>query len=214
MTTSSIGIPLETSNYVLFLFLFVGMKSLVLASLISIVVAQPIPDVPDGVLRKLPDGRVVAALPQGYMPGHHDPTTERGGQEHASFLMVLPSGEMLCGWFCGKMEAEYEMNVVMARLLPNSTTWEKPVVVSHRANYSNQNPLLFYDDATGYLHMYHPSQLVGDGQANSSVLSLISKDGRGLAWTKPEAVLKKHGSFVRGRVIEDGTSEGRLLMPM
>ena len=165
-------------------------------------------------IRRIEDGRFVAALPQGYRPGHHDPTTENGGQEHASFLLELPSGELLCSWFSGRMEAEYEMNVVLSRLLPNSSQWEKPVVVSHRRNFSNQNPLLFRDPATGFLHLYHPSQRVGHGQANSSILSLVSTDGRGLTWTDPEPVLTKHGSFVRGRVISDETSEGRLLLPM
>jgi predicted neuraminidase len=175
--------------------------------------SQRIPDVMDGVIRPTADGRFVAAIPQGYKPGHHDPTREDGGQEHASFLMSLPSGELLVGWFSGQMEAQFEMNVVLSRLEVNSTQWEKPVVVSHRANYSNQNPLLFLDESTGWLHLYHPSQLVGAGQGNASVLSLVSKDGRGKIWSRPEEVLPKPGAFVRGRVM-NSLDKKRLMMPM
>jgi predicted neuraminidase len=176
--------------------------------------SQAIPGLnPDGVIRPTQDGRHVATLPQSYP--NHDPTRENGGQEHATFQLHLPNGEILVSWFSGQMEAECEMHVALSRLLPHSSTFLAAETVSARKNYSNQNPVLFLDPETKYLHLYHPSQVVGEGQATSSILGLVSKDGRGLNWTTPNTVFPAGGgAFPRGSVVSSADGSGELLLPM
>lgn len=168
----------------------------------------------DGQLYTLADGRVKALLPQGYVPpGGRDPSRENGGQDHATFLAALPSGTLVMAWFSGKMEAEEPMHIAISRLPAGASTWDATTVIPQtlQANYSNQNPVLLHDPQTDLLHLFHPTQFVGLGQSNSTVVMLTSKD-EGLSWTAPVPVFTGKGAFVRGAPI--GASDGSILLPM
>jgi len=164
-----------------------------------------------GELTPTEDGRVVALLPQGTLP--RDPSAENGGQDHATFLLPLPSGELLMAWFSGKMESEEPMHIALSRLAPGAKKWESTVAVPYTVdpNYSNQNPVLVHDAQTDLLHLYHPTQYVGLGQANSTVVRLTSSDA-GRTWSSPVPTFTGKGAFVRGAAIE--ARDGSLLLPM
>lgn len=168
----------------------------------------------NGSFERIPDGREKALLPQGTLPDfRRDPSRENGGQDHSTFLLALPSGELLMAWFSGQMEAEDPMHIAMSRLPPNATQWEPTVIVAYtvEAKYSNQNPLLFHDPQTGLLHLMHPHQYIGEGQANSTVVLLTSEDD-GRTWSKPVPVFTGKGAFVRGATIPG--KDGSILLPM
>ena len=164
-----------------------------------------------GDLRSTKDGRVIALLPQGTLP--RDPMRENGGQDHATFLLPLPSGELLMAWFSGLMEAEEPMHIALSRLAPGAKKWEPTVAVAHTVDpgHSNQNPVLVHDAQTDLLHLYHPTQYVGMGQANSTVVRLTSSDA-GRTWSSAVPTFTGKGAFVRGAPIE--ARDGSLLLPM
>lgn len=64
---------------------------------------------------------------------------------HASFLELLPDGELLLAWFAGTAEGANNCSIVLANLPPKSTQWSEASLVSRREGYSNQNPVLFLD---------------------------------------------------------------------
>jgi len=166
-----------------------------------------------GEIRKTADGREIATLQQGTGSMPRDPSRENGGQDHATFLAALPSGELLMAWFAGQMEAEDGMHTAIARLPVNATQWEPTAIIPQtvQKNYSNQNPVLLHDPQTGLLHLFHPSQYVGEGQGNSTVKMLTSDDD-GRTWSEPQTVFDGKGAFVRGPPIP--SRDGSLLLPM
>lgn len=64
---------------------------------------------------------------------------------HASFLELLPDGELLLAWFAGTAEGANNCSIVLASLPPKSTQWSEASLISRREGYSNQNPVLFLD---------------------------------------------------------------------
>ena len=47
---------------------------------------------------------------------------------------------------------------MVSRLPKGSLQWTKAIVVSQRKHYSNQNPVLFFDNATKVLYLFHSQQ--------------------------------------------------------
>lgn len=193
-----------------------GLRSALLSSFaIKRCTAGPGPFGPfNGTLWKTADGREIASLPQGTLPGTvRDPSTEQGGQDHSTFLLAMPSGEMLMAWFSGQMEAEDPMHIAMSRLPAGATQWEPTVVVNLtvEAGWSNQNPVLMHDPQTNLLHLLHPHQYIGLGQGNSTVVMLTSEDD-GRTWSKPVPVFTGKGAFVRGAALPG--LDGSILLPM
>ena len=192
-----------------------------LALLAPLFVSGPGPFGPfNGTLYPTADGRFKAQLPQGTTSiftngswGPRDPSRENGGQDHSTFLAALPSGELLMAWFSGQMESEDPMHTAMSRLAPGSSQWEATVVVPQtvQPSYSNQNPVLLYDEQTALLHLLHPTQYVGLGQANSTVVMLTSSDG-GVTFSDPAPVFTGKGAFVRGAPL--AARDGAIILPM
>ena len=145
--------------------------------------------------------------------GPRDPSRENGGQDHSTFLSALPDGQILMAWFSGQMESEDPMHTALSRLQPGSKQWEPTVVIKKtvQPGYSNQNPVLLHDPQTDLLHLFHPTQYVGLGQANSTVVRLTSKDN-GKTWSDPVPVFTGKGAFVRGAPLPG--LDGSILLPM
>eukprot|EP00239_Pterosperma_sp_CCMP1384_P001783 CAMPEP_0197848218 /NCGR_PEP_ID=MMETSP1438-20131217/7991_1 /TAXON_ID=1461541 /ORGANISM="Pterosperma sp., Strain CCMP1384" /LENGTH=394 /DNA_ID=CAMNT_0043460361 /DNA_START=122 /DNA_END=1306 /DNA_ORIENTATION=- len=145
----------------------------------------------DGVVKPAGPGRYDAYLPPPYKTNH------------ASFIEKLPSGDMVMAWFSGTKEGKNDVSIVVSHLVNN--VWSKPFVVSRRDGYSNQNPVLFYDEDTNKLHLFHSSQPASKGETHASVWYLVAADGRGLtpeAWSKPVEIFSKAGSFTKNRVLK------------
>ena len=61
-------------------------------------------------------------------------------------------------WFSGEKEGASNCSIAIATLTANSNQWSPGRVVSWRVGYSNQNPVLFQDNTTGILHLFHSQQ--------------------------------------------------------
>ncbi|MBS0610627.1 MAG: exo-alpha-sialidase, partial [Proteobacteria bacterium] len=112
---------------------------------------------PDGLLRPHPEDptREVADLPSPCV------------QAHAANLMELGDGALACVWFGGSMEGRSDISVFMSRLAPGARQWSVPVQLSHDAERSEQNPVLF-PAPDGTLWLLHTAQ--NSGHQNSSVV--------------------------------------------
>jgi predicted neuraminidase len=118
---------------------------------------------------------------------------------HASNLLALPGGDLLCFWFAGKWEGRSGVSIAMARLQHGSKRWTVPVIVSHHPGRSDQNPVPFRAP-DGRLWLFHTSQKAGKGQTTSVIYELTSND-RGRTWTEPKLLFSRPGSFDRQHLV-------------
>ena len=114
---------------------------------------------------------------------------------HASNLLALPNGDLLCFFFSGTEEGESGISILMSRLNHGSNRWTAPAVLSYRNGWSNQNPVPFRAP-DGRLWLFHTSQVAGKGQTTAVIFSLTSDD-EGLTWTAPQTLFPQPGSFDR-----------------
>ncbi|KAF3004560.1 hypothetical protein E8E14_003821 [Neopestalotiopsis sp. 37M] len=117
-------------------------------------------------------------------------------QCHASNLLELPDRTLLCVWFGGTQEGTSDISIYSSRLTPGSSSWSQPVRLSHDAQRSEQNPILFRDPASGDIWLFHTAQSAGN-QDEAAIIARTSKDNA-QTWSKPfEPFPEKRGAFVR-----------------
>ncbi|CAF1557401.1 unnamed protein product [Rotaria sp. Silwood1] len=101
----------------------------------------------DGIIHRSSDGSSYAYL-----------SPPRTGN-HASFIeQMTPTGTLAVAWFTGG-ENLPNCSIAVSILEIKSQQFTPGIIVSERINYSNQNPVLFWDNETQILHLYHSSQL-------------------------------------------------------
>ena len=140
---------------------------------------------PDGLLQQHPDDatRQVADLPSPRV------------QAHAANLMVLGDGSLACVWFGGSMEGRSDISVFMSRLAPGAQQWSEPVQLSHDAERSEQNPVLF-PAPDGTLWLLHTAQQ--SGPQNTAVVRVRRSTDHGHTWSDTETLADAPaGTFVR-----------------
>lgn len=151
----------------------------------------------DGVVRPGPGETHQAYLPVIF------------ANSHASNLLFLPNGDLLCTWFSGSREGASDVAIVLSRLNKGSKQWKKPIVVARDARYSFQNPVLFHAP-DGKLWLFHTAQLASKGQANSIIEVMTSMD-QGYNWTKTKPLFTEPGSYDRHPLVVAGKE---WIMPM
>jgi predicted neuraminidase len=115
----------------------------------------------DGIIHRSSDGSSYAFLSPP-KPGNH-----------ASFIeQMTPTGTLAVAWFTGG-ESQPNCSIALSLLEVGSEQFSPGVVVSERVNYSNQNPVLYWDNGTQILHLYHPTYMHG---VPSVLWRLQSKD--------------------------------------
>jgi predicted neuraminidase len=118
----------------------------------------------DGIIHRSTDGSSYAYL--------SPPKTGN----HASFIEQLtPSGTLAVAWFTGG-EGLPNCSIAVSFLDVDAQQFTAGVIVSERVNYSNQNPVLFWDNETQILHLYHTSQLGDELELNAQIWHLQSID--------------------------------------
>ena len=119
-------------------------------------------------------------------------------QNHASNLIALDNGDVLCAWFGGTQEGVPDISIYLSRLARGSSTWTDPVRVSDDPTRSEQNPVLFAAP-DGKLWLTYTAQLSGH-QNTSIVRRRISADN-GHTWGPIETLFDKPGTFVRQPIV-------------
>jgi len=129
---------------------------------------------------------------------------------HASNMLLLRNGDLLCFWFSGSEEGQSNVGIVVSRLKKGENTWGQTILVDRDPAKSFQNPVPF-EAFNGDIWVFHTAQSAGKGQADSQVLKSISKDG-GVTWSTPVVVFAKAGSYTRQHIV-DGEN-GTLILPL
>jgi predicted neuraminidase len=126
-------------------------------------------------------------------------------QVHASNLLQLPNGDILCAWFGGSQEGLSDICIHFSRLRKDARTWSEPTTISDDSDRSEQNPVLFLNPETKDLWILYTAQPAGD-QNQAVVRYRVSKDG-GESWSKAENLFDDEGLFVRQPIVvlKDGT---------
>ncbi|CAF3920212.1 unnamed protein product [Adineta steineri] len=152
----------------------------------------------DGIIRRSTDGTSYAYL-----------SPPRSGN-HAAFIEEIASSHTLSvAWFSGG-EGTPNCSIALSLLQFGSQQFTPGVIVSERVNYSNQNPVLYWNNQTQMLHLYHSSQLGNAGETNSEIWHLQSKD-QGITWSTPESFYTLPGAFDRNRIIPTLNNDGLIL---
>ena len=129
---------------------------------------------------------------------------------HASNLVLLANGDLLCFWFSGTAEGDSKVGIVMSRLPKGSQTWQQTMLIDNEEGKSFQNPVGF-EDRSGKLWLFHSSQPAKQGQATAVVMDLWSND-HGKSWSKPEVAFSQPGAFTRQPIVI--MDDGAWLLPM
>lgn len=153
----------------------------------------------DGAVRQDPDGSYVAYMVPPYL------------SNHAVTLEQLPGGTLAAAWFSGVHEEAPGCAIVFSTLPAGGKKWSKPVTVAQRAKYSDQNPVLFFDNVSSVLHLFHSQAPANSGESAAEIWHLQSTDGKGQHWTASAPYIRAPGSFPRNRIIR--RTDRRLLFP-
>jgi predicted neuraminidase len=172
----------------------------------------------DGIIHRSTDGSSYAFL-----------SSPRTG-DHASFIEEMtPSGTLAVAWFTGG-EGLPNTSIAVSLLEVGSQQFTAGVIVSERVNYTNQNPVLYWDNETQILHLYHTSEIAQHPGSYSVIWHAYSKDRgnhtlqifsfekviyinfAGATWATPESFYTSPGAFDRGRIIPT-FNKGGLIFP-
>lgn len=115
-------------------------------------------------------------------------------QNHASNVLPMPNGDLLCTWFAGTQEGMSDISIYVARLKAGTQTWSTPEKVSDDPARSEQNPV-FFPVPDGKLWLMWTSQESGN-QDSAVVMRRISSNG-GYSWGPIELFIDTPGTFVR-----------------
>ena len=115
-------------------------------------------------------------------------------QNHASNIMPLPNGDLLCAWFSGTQEGLADISIYMARLPAGQTEWVDLRKMSDDPGRSEQNPVLF-PTPSGQLWLMWTAQKSGN-QDTAIVRRRISNDN-GRSWGATETLFDTPGTFIR-----------------
>jgi predicted neuraminidase len=152
----------------------------------------------DGVLAPHPDD---AARRQAMLP------TDRP-QNHASNLLPLPDGDLLCVWFAGTQEGVADISIFMSRLPAGGTRWTPAVPLSDDPDRSEQNPILFLADDV--LWLIWTAQ--ASGNQDTAVVRYRQSTDLGRTWGAIGTLFSTPGTFVRQPPVV--TASGRWLLPI
>lgn len=130
-------------------------------------------------------------------------------QNHASNIMPLTNGDLLCVWFAGTQEGIADISIYLSRLNCGESSWTAPVKLSDDATRSEQNPVLF-SSPDGRLWLLYTAQKSGN-QDTAVVRCRISSDN-GYTWSLVQTLFDTPGTFIRQPVVV--LDNGEWLIPV
>ncbi len=133
----------------------------------------------------------------------------RSTSNHASNLLQLEKGDLLCAWFAGSMEGASDISIYLSRFSLDTGAWSPAEKMSADDSRSEQNPALFRMPS-GELWLLYTAQIKTD-QGTSLVRRRRSTDG-GHTWTKSEDLFTEAGTFIRHPPVINGA--GSIILPV
>ena len=135
-------------------------------------------------------------------------------QNHAAFLAPLPNGGLICAWFGGTLEGKSDISIHASILAPGSDTWGAPQLLSHDAERSEQNPVIF-TAPDGQLWLFHTAQPSGNQdecQIRMAPLHLDIADPTRISAGPGRLLDLPRGCFVRAPLVV--RKDGAWLLPI
>lgn len=125
-------------------------------------------------------------------------------QNHASKMLELSNGDILCVWFSGTQEGMSDISIFMARLNKGKTRWTKPMKLTNDINRSEQNPVLF-EDENRRIWLFYTAQKYGN--QDTAIVRYRISDDDGYTWSSANNFFEEPGTFIRQSVVvlKDGT---------
>ena len=111
---------------------------------------------------------------------------------HASTVLALPDGSLLCCWFGGTHEGESDVGIYLSRR--TDAGWSKPKLLVNGAA-ANWNPVLFAGADGRLLLFYKQGQQIADWQT-----WLLQSTDNGEPWRGPQELVPGDVSGGRGPV--------------
>lgn len=130
-------------------------------------------------------------------------------QNHASNILPLPNGDLLCVWFAGTQEGVSDISVNCSRLPAGSTQWTRPVQLSNDPDRSEQNPILFLAPDR-VLWLIWTAQ--ASGNQDTAVVRYRQSHDLGATWGEIGTLFGTPGTFVRQPPVV--TASGKWLLPI
>ena len=149
---------------------------------------------------------------------------------HASCLIELDNGDILCVWFGGSGEGSGDTKIYLSRLNNGTSVWSEPIRLSDDYNCSEQNPFV-YDFGGGHIWVVHTAQktrgvskeewkeLLQSGKVTGSYtmqetseIRVLESFDHGYTFTKRKPLNSKSGAFCRQPILK--LSNGDLIMGM
>ncbi len=128
---------------------------------------------------------------------------------HASNLLELEGGDLLCVWFGGSMEGSSDISIYMSRFDHGRETWSDAVKMSDDATRSEQNPALF-KHPSGELWLLYTAQEKADQGTAVVRIRRSADDGR--TWSGSRDLFPRLGTFIRHAPVVNPA--GLLLLPV
>lgn len=119
-------------------------------------------------------------------------------QNHASNLLFLPNGDLLCSWFAGTQEGVSDISIVCSRLRKGSKQWEEPIKLSNDPDRSEQNPVLFLAP-DGILWLLWTAQRAGN--QDTAIVRYLTSTDLGETWQEIKVLIDKPGTFIRQPIV-------------
>lgn len=111
---------------------------------------------------------------------------------HASTVLALPDGSLLCCWFGGTHEGESDVGIYLSRR--TDAGWSEPKLLVNGAA-ANWNPVLFAGADGSLLLFYKQGQQIADWQT-----WLLQSTDNGETWSGPQELVPGDVSGGRGPV--------------
>nr|WP_319483368.1 sialidase family protein [uncultured Cohaesibacter sp.] len=128
---------------------------------------------------------------------------------HASNLMELENGDLLCTWFGGSMEGSSDISIYLSRFDKAAGAWSEAVKMSDDEDRSEQNPALFRHPS-GQIWLLYTAQLKTD--QGTAIVRMRRSDNNGTNWGPIETLFDREGTFIRHPPVVN--PEGKLLLPI
>ncbi|WP_049034230.1 sialidase family protein [Klebsiella aerogenes] len=119
-------------------------------------------------------------------------------QNHASNLLPLPNGDVLCAWFGGTQEGVADISIYCSRLEKGSERWSEPMKLSDDASRSEQNPVLFLDGDNVLWLMYTAQK---SGNQDTAIVRYRQSMDMGHHWGEIKTLFDQAGTFIRQPVV-------------
>ena len=120
-------------------------------------------------------------------------------QNHASNLLELANGDLLCAWFSGTQEGVSDISIYLARLPKGESQWSIPIKISNDPSRSEQNPVLFEEPDSKRVWILYTAQKFGN--QDTAIVRYRTSEDCGYTWSEIQTLIDEPGTFIRQPIL-------------